>query len=41
MPNWNQVLDAIQECENRNPVDFARSKYMRLRRQKTGRKMIC
>lgn len=41
MPNWNQVLEEIQACENRNPLDFTRRKYIKLLSQKSGRTVIC
>ncbi len=41
MPNWNQVLEEIQSCDYRNPLDYTRRKYISLLSQKTTRNVIC
>lgn len=41
MPSWNQVLEEIQSCENRSPLDYTRRKYIKLLSESTGRNVIC
>ncbi len=40
MPNWNQVLEEIQESKRVDALDFVRRKYLDLLYQKTGRNII-
>jgi len=43
MPNWSEVLDEIQQAENKhtpNPLDSIRHKYLALLAEKTGRNIV-
>lgn len=40
MPNWNQVLEEIQDSKRVDALDFVRRKYLDLLSQKTGRNII-
>lgn len=40
MPNWNEVLTEIQECEYKDSLDYVRRKYLKQLHQKTARNVI-
>lgn len=41
MPNWNEVLKELQECDRKNALDYVRGGYLKKLHEKTGRNIIC
>lgn len=41
MPSWNEVLNEIQICSSKHPLDVTRRKYLNLLSEHTGRNVIC